>query len=253
MFFSGLAVYAALESESYFISKEKNFQIEMNTRQEDTMRSFSFAEYDIEAPSICRQANIYCHEKTIVTSHVTKEWEVIPVAAIWDPQLSPQDFANFYPNLPEDKIINDWSPSSQKWILQRILYERGLLEVFPTGKIGYLTEEAITKLQYYKNIEEVDELKGIVVIGPKTIKELNKLKTRMKSDDFISNSPMPLIPFENFSPFQQQRLLTINKALQRPLTFEEKQEVLVPSLGIVKPENSGNMLKFQGEAVIERN
>lgn len=248
-FFSG--VIAASQLGSYFIHAEKEFEIELNTRDENREEaSFSFAEYDIEAPAICGEANVFCHERTTITSQIKKEWEVVPVAQIWDPSLSPQDFANFYPDLNEDQIISDGSHPNDKWTVQKILHERGLLEVFPTGKIGFKTEEAITKLQHYKNIEEIDEEKGIVVIGPKTIKELNKLKDRMKSPEFTPNAPMPPLSLSDFPDFQQKRLQQINSELENREFIPSSSTPVFPSIGIVKPKNSGDLLKFSGKAEI---
>jgi hypothetical protein len=238
--------------DSYTISAQKNFSIELDTRNKGEKKSFSFADYDITAPSVCHQANVYCHEKTTIHTYIEKEWEIIPIPQIWDKTLTPQQFAQFYPDLPDTTPINDWSPSQQKWITQRILYERGLLDVFPTGKIGFKTEEAIIKLQYYKDIEEVDERLGIVIIGPKTIKELNALKSIMEEPEFISRSGLPPISSEDLTPFHKKRLEQINSEIvKRPLPPES--EILVPQMGIVKPKNSGNMLKFSGEAYIHIN
>jgi hypothetical protein len=249
VFFSG--VIAASKFESYFIHAEKEFEIELDTRNENIEEvSFSFAEYDIDAPAVCREANVFCHERTVITSQIKKEWEVVPVVQIWNPDLSPQDFANFYPDLPEDKIISNGSHPNDKWTAQKILYERGLLDVFPTGKIGFKTEEAITKLQHYKDIEEIDEDKGIVVIGPETIRELNKLKDRMKSPEFTPNAPMPPLSLSDFPEFQKKRLQQINSELEKRSLPVSSSSPVLPSIDIVKPENNGDLLKFRGKAEI---
>jgi len=250
-FLMGIGGYAAMDS--YVISKEKSFKIEVDTRNKSSQKAFSFADYDIEAPDECKKITVFCHEKTVITSHIYKEWEIIPVPSIGDKNLSPQGFSEFYPDLPEDEIIHNWSDPSKKWIVQRILYERGLLPVFPTGKIGFLTEEAIAKLQYYKGIEEVDEKKGVVVIGPKTIRELNKLKARMEAPEFVSRSPLPVIPFEDFAPFAQKRLVQIDEELQRRVYVPEKQEIKIPQGGIVKSKTPGNQIHFEGEVLLKIN
>ena len=247
--FSG--VVFANSFESYFLKKEKELEITVDTRDPEDSASFSFADYDIDAPAACRQANVFCHEKTIIKAHIEKEWEVIPVPAIWDEALTPQEFATFYPDLEEDQIINDWSNPTDKWITQRVLYERGLLDVFPTGKIGFKTEEAIADLQYFKGIEEIDEQKGIVVIGPQTIKELNKLKARMEDPNFVSRSPLPHIPNEERTAFHQKRISQISSELQRREALPVDTDPLAPQLPIIKPENNGNMIRFSGEATIK--
>jgi hypothetical protein len=249
LFFGTSLVFASFEN-SYFLYKEKEFEIELDTRTPSKNKGFSFADYDIKAPDICKSSHIFCYEKTKIHTTINKEWEVVPVPPIWDKSLTPQQFAKFYPDLEEDKIINNWSPAKDKWITQRILYERGLLPVFPTGKIGFLTEEAIIKLQFFKGIEEIDQAKGVVIIGPQTIKELNKLKKRMEDETFVSRSPYPEINFADYSDFHQKRLLTIDKELKRRKYLEEKEQ-LVPKLPIIKPKNSDKRLQLSGEASIK--
>lgn len=248
LFFGVLAIS---DKKSYFLYAEKDFQIELDTRIPATSKqSFSFADYDIDAPEDCKKKNVVCQERTIIHTKVEKQWEVIAIAPLWDDSLNSKDFSTFYPDLDEDQIISNGSHPNDKWIVQKILYERGLLDVFPTGKIGFKTEEAIAKLQHYKGIEEIDEYKNIIVIGPKTIRELNKLKNRMKSDDFIPQSPMPTITLNDFTPFQQERLKTMNsifKTLDRPSENSLSQR---PHLNIIKPENSGDVLKFNGKVEI---
>ncbi len=252
-FFSLVTATSALNS-SYFVKDHKSFEIEQDTRKEEKQdfSSFSFSTYDIPPPSICFKDNVFCHEKTIIKTNVEKEWEVISVPPVWSKNLTSQQFSEFYPELDSNKIINNWSNASDKWITQRILYERGLLDVFPTGLIGFLTEEAIIKLQYYKNIKETDEEKGIVVIGPKTINELNNLKKRMGNENFIPRTPLPAISLKDMDPFHQKRLVEIDKALKRN-KYEDPSGDNAPELVIVKPKNNGNLLQFSGEVKIINN
>ena len=244
-------VIFAATHESYFIEKEKDFVIEVDTREDKTnSASFSFEDIDIDAPSVCSQSHVYCEEKTVITTHIKKEWEVIAVPTIWDKSLTPQQFAKYYPNLKNDKPITDGSAPKEKWIAQKILYERGLLDVFPTGKIGYQTEQAVARFQYYKDIYEVNEKLGIVVIGPKTIQELNKLKDRMKNPLFTSRSPLPVIPTEDLKPFHKKRINQLDVELKTK-QLPPKAEVLVPQLPIIKKSKTGNLLKFTGTVEIK--
>lgn len=241
------SLFAKNDGNSYFIRKDKEVILELDTRNPNKDISFSFDDYDIAAPTVCQQANVFCEEKTYIKTYVEKEWEVTHVPQIWDKTLTAQQFSKYYPNLSEeDGVIHNWSDPKKKWIVQRILYERGLLGVFPTGKIGFMTEDAIARLQYYKGIEEIDYKKGIIIIGPKTIHELNKLKERMKNPDFVSRTPLPEIPFDHMTPFHQKRLGTIYEEL-RTREYIKNENTLVPQMGIMKPKDSGNLIQIQGE------
>lgn len=244
--------FVPLLAQAYFIKDGKSFDIQLDTRKGESTAAFSFADYDIKAPAVCSEPNVFCHEHTVIHSKLEKEWEVVEVPEISDKSLSAQQFATYYPDLDETKKISDGSPTSTKWIAQRILYERGLLSAFPTGKIGLQTEEAIIKLQHYKNIVEYDKNLKVTIIGPKTIKELNKLKAKMKDPNFASKSPLPNIPFKDFDPVHQERLLAMDKKYQQLAKQPpQKSETSNPNLSIVKPKNSGNVLKLFGEAKIQ--
>lgn len=243
--FSG-AIFASQLPNKHLIKNTKDFAVELNTRTPEKNQLFSLKDYDISAPTICQQSNVFCHEKLRIVSRIEKEWEVNYIPQIWDPELTAQDFANFYPNLPEDKIISDGSRPQDKWILQRILYERGLLDIFPTGKIGYLTEKAIIKLQHYKDIEEYDHNLGIAYIGPATARELNLLKERMKRSDFVSRSPLPPISINSLSNNHKLRLSTINTLLKTRKNPGDVNQVL-PLIDIKNSNLKGNMLNLFGE------
>lgn len=246
-------VLFAESANSYFLYDQKNLGISLDTRDKNGVAQFSFEEYDIPAPPVCKQENTVCHEKMTIKAHVEKEWEVVIVSPIWSKELTPQKFSEYYPNLPENKIITDGSSPQNKWIVQRILYERGLLDTFPTGKIGYKTEEAIAKFQYLKGIEEVDKKKKIIVIGPKTIKELNKLKEKMKDPSFISRLPLPATPTDKMTPFQQQRIAEIRKILVNEEKTGKTKNIETTSQKLPHfPQTlNGDRLKFFGEAKIQ--
>jgi len=227
---------------------EKNFKIEMDSRKSEDVKNFKLSDYDIKAPNVCQNANVICHEKTSINTTLVKEWEIISVPSLSDKTLTPQEFGNYYPNLNPDQVITNSSKSQDKWIVQKILYERGLLNVFPTGKIGLQTEEAIIKLQHLKGFTEYDNKRKVVIIGPKTITALNDLKNRMKSPNY-QKTGLPQISANEMSPEHQARSLEIQKALNTLPAVKANTKAPTPQIN--RPQNNGEVLKFSGEAQIQ--
>jgi aminopeptidase N len=96
------------------------------------------------------------------------------------------------------------------------LYERWILASKPTGKIGYLTEQAIMKLQCVKWFKEYDKTNGIFVIWPKTIEEINKIKNKMKKQGYIKKTFFPNVDLQKCWETFQTRNKLLNKLIVNP-------------------------------------
>ncbi|MEA3304231.1 MAG: hypothetical protein U9Q15_00420 [Patescibacteria group bacterium] len=227
------------------ITKTKVYEIDMDTRITRENTYIDFDDYNIDPPLECSQPNFACDEYSHIKIITTKTWNVKKTEKINSSSLTTSDFAKYYPNLPDIQEINNLSDPDQKWIVQRILYERGLLPVFPTGNIGYETEKAIIKLQHIKGFEEFDPKRGISYIGPQTIKELNGLKDRMQDPEYIPNHPLPVVRMDDLGNNHKKRYQDItNRQISSGYmpNYDTSNQV-----EIVKPHS----LRFSGGAKIE--
>lgn len=202
----GAFAVAKQEEPDDVIEKTKEYILKLDASDDVKSQKIDFSDYNIPAPEECNEPNIACHETAKIQITTTKQWKIYRTKTIDSPDLTSHDFAKKYPNLNENaESIDNTSPPEQKWILQRMLYERGLLPVFPTGNVGYETEKAIIKFQHIKGINEWDKRKGIVEIGPQTVKALNDLKERMKDPQYLEKRPLPVVKLNDLDDYHRLR------------------------------------------------
>lgn len=238
--------------ENNIIEFTKDYHIYLDSeKSKEKIVNIDFDNYNINPPKECLQKMSVCEETTDIHIITKKTWRVIRLDNISSKKLDPVLFAKYYPNIKSKNIINDGSPLQDKLITQRILYDRGLLNIEPTGKIGWLTEIAIMKLQHLKGIKEYDEKKGIVYIGPKTIKELNALKDRMKDPNYLKNNPLPNINVNDFDENFKKRLNEIQNMINKTSPNQnELYKNAINSSNVVIPPIKPEYLKFEGRAKI---
>jgi len=260
LFLFSLAIGHAQEdiySKEEIIQKESTYQIHLDSTDPETnMQKINFDAANIEPPAQCKDPLMICDEESVVNIHTVKTWKLRKVRQLNDPLLSPDEFAKKYPNLKDNvKEINDGSPPDQKFIAQRILYERGLLRRLPTGKIGYETEQAVIKFQHLKGFAEYDAARQITYIGPRTIKELNALKDRLQDPNYLKEKPLPEVGEKDLGEPHLSRMQKINQLVEKPEADDSKRSDFPGSAGnveIQKPQNNGSVVQFQGEAVIQK-
>ena len=120
-----------------------------------------------------------------------RTWKIKTLPTLSSHELTSTDFAKYYPDLPSGSTISNKSPINERYTVQQILYQRGLLPVFPTGAFGIETEKAILRFQFLKNIKEQEKKTQKFIIGPKTVDALNQLKQKMKDPEYLKKTPLP--------------------------------------------------------------
>jgi len=252
--FLGFYTYSQVFSgNSYVIEKERVYELDAEASEEELQRSISFASDDISSPEVCQEPQVFCSESTKITVKTAKTWSIIELPAITSLGLQPEEFAQYYPNLDPVSRITDGSPPQQKLILQRILYDRGLLPVAPTGKIGYETEKAIIKLQHIKGIvDEFDGINKVTIIGPQTINELNALKKRMQNKGYLEEKPLSIVIPQELPSSAQERLARIEELEEewkdQPFSKQKIEDLTTPAFNFHSPVP----IKYSGEATIEK-
>jgi len=201
----------------------------------------NLSDMSIDVPVECKSD--FCYEESSVVVKVKKIWKPLTTIVNSD-SLKSWEFAKEFSNLAEDQTIDNKSPVYDRVVLQKILYDRWLLWTKPTGKIWYLTELAVMKLQCIKWFSEYNSSKSIFEIWHKTIVELNKLKERMKNPDYLSDSKLPEIELSICGKDFISRYNTINSLLKNPPTWANNtySNMIVPDTSI----------KWEGEVIIKK-
>ena len=154
--------------------------------------NINLADMDFSDPKECK--NNFCYKEIQITVTVKKLWKPI-IVVINDESLKSWDFAKDFQNISEKKLLNNNSSIIDRLVLQKVLYERWLLDSKPTWKIWYLTEQAVMKLQCIKWLKEYNESSWIFIIWSKTISEVNKIKDKMEDPNYLKNTRFPNIDF----------------------------------------------------------
>lgn len=165
-----------------------NQSSDLSINPEET--NIDLSKMDFDDPSECKTD--FCYKESEIIVSVKKIWKPMSVVinSTW---LKSRDFANNFPNISEKKLINNYSSIYDRYVLQKVLYDRWLMNTKPTWKIWYMTEQAVMALQCIKWIKEYDEKNWIFLIWSKTISEINKLKERMKNSEYLKNTKLPTI------------------------------------------------------------
>lgn len=205
-----------------------------------------------EPPTECYDQTVACEESTEITVITKKVWTPVKLGSILDEKLDPATFAKYFPKLNENQTISNGSRQPDKLIAQRALYEAGLLNSLPTGKFGYQTELAVIKLQCLKGIEEYDTKKKIAIMGPKTIKEINAIKAKLRDPTYFDKNPLPTVNLGKCAKNLSARAATINTLLASPLPASTSNPVdaksAAKSIKAVAPKS----VNFDGQVIIKK-
>lgn len=193
--FGGISFSECINNKLWFweCQQSKNIFLEQNLENiSDPIKTsyINIGNMNFDDPKECDKD--FCFKETHVTISIKKVWKPMSMI-INDEKLKSRDFAKNFPNIVESKLLDNSSPVYDRYILQKVLYERWLLWTKPTGKIWYLTEQAIMKLQCIKNIKEYDKNNWIFIIWKQTISEINKIKDNMKDNNYLKNTRVPNI------------------------------------------------------------
>ncbi len=188
---------AALSTNMWQVTNTQTFETQASSGEEASENVLKIVKDDSAVPEICKKRALgtTCSQATQIKVEVNTIWTIIEAAPIDSESLTTTEFAKNYPNISETGELTNDSSEEDKLIAQKILYERGMLALPPTGFLGHLTKMAVTHLQNVKNIYDEPNR-----IGPKTIKELNDLKKRMEEDGYVENNPLPEPDPTTFAP-----------------------------------------------------
>lgn len=233
-------------------SGQKTIFLDTNASNNLSESRLNLSDFNVDPPAECQKADIACEQITQITVTTKKVWTPIQLSSIMSATLKPEVFAKYFPNLPADKTITNGSPLKTKLIAQRIFYERGLLPVLPTGRLGYLTELATMKLQCLKGFSEYDSTKAIFYAGPKTISALNTLKENLRDPGYLAAHPLPAVDLSRCGvdfQIREENIATALKTLTPKNTATgTPASTANKSIPLLKP----NFLKLEGEVVIQK-
>ena len=193
--------------QTFMRTESKTVEIDLDTRDDQDVRSINLSDYDIARPAECDDPTVFCQEYTHVHVTIDKTWEIVQVGSVRSEELSASEFAAYYPNIQSESVTSN-SPTEDILLLQRALYDRGLLPVEPTGRFGVLTELAMLHFQQIKGYEEWGN--GEVIAGPRSVADINAMKDRMKDPEYLQDTSVPELDIGQLSEGQSNRLALLN-------------------------------------------
>lgn len=215
--FSSFSYWDCLYNKQWYweCSQTKNILLDQTIDRTITPEetNINLADMDFSDPKEC--TTDFCYKESQITVTVKKIWKPM-TSLINSNSLNSWDFAKTFPNISEKKTLTNTSPVYDRFILQKVLYERWLLDSKPTWKIWYLTEQAVMALQCIKGFKEYDESKWMFIIGPKTIAEINKLKERMKDSTYLKKTRFPSVDFSSCWIEFKERNESLNTLIWNP-------------------------------------
>lgn len=186
---------------------------------------------DMPPPKECINDE-YCYEETSVVVVIRKTWKPV-LAVINNEAMPPSEFAEKFRDVDLTGVLTNDSPLLDKVIFQKTLFNRWLIDKV-TGKLWYLTELAVMRLQCIKWIVEYDESKTMFQAWPLTIKEVNELKDRMKEEEYLAKTKLPKIDLATCGKEFKQREKAIETLMQSPPSWAiktyPKKAITDPSL-----------------------
>lgn len=243
-----ITVTTAIAATTKTVSETKEFQLYLDNTSTESEKILDLNTYSIPAPEECSNKNTLCEETVQVTINVEKTWVITTIASLDSAELESWEFAEKYSDLEECEELNDGSAPEDKFIAQRILYERGLLPVLPTGRIGYQTEKAVLELQALKDIYEYDAYRNIFYIGPETIRALNSLKDNLKDPEYLENNPLSDLTAEDLPEEYRDRWTELTNLIQSSNKYN--YPLSSDDITIDQPDNNGEQLSIEGQAKI---
>ena len=144
-------------------------------------------------------------------------------------------------------------------LLQRPLYDRGILPVLPTGRFGAMTEQAILHFQQIKGIDPCTDRPAYA--DNRTVAEINKMKHRMRDPDYLRQTQAPNFEIQALCPqtkYRAQLLDDFIKAANRgkirtvPKPIAPSRKEVQISLPSQQPGTVNEALKLEGFVRIEK-
>lgn len=193
-FYAGLLVFLFLPSTILAVqtstrTETKTVEVSLSSNSKQPMSTIDLEQYNIAMPAECALANVSCIESTQIKMTITKNWEITTVYPLEDERLKPEEYALYYPNMSDENPIKKNSEPDQVKLLQRALYERGILGTLPTGRYGALTELAVLHFQQIKGLDTCSD--GPIIADATTINELNSMKNRMADASYTIVTSAP--------------------------------------------------------------
>lgn len=172
-------------------TEQKSIEIELDSTSDDLTKEIDLSGYTITMPEVCKNANVGCKEHTKVYLRLVKTWEITTVPALTDAKLQSTEFSTYYPNLDTSKPITKHSDPKDIMLLQRALYERGLLPTLPTGRYGAMTELSVLHFNQIKGLAQCSDF--ALQATTATLAEINAMKDKMKDEAYLRvTNPPPL-------------------------------------------------------------
>ena len=219
-----LSASTATAVNSWTKTETSSMQIELSSDDGDDMKRIDLSQYDLPQPEECMSPTVRCTEKTNVYLTVETEWTIEEFADVQSRELTAYEYAVNYPPIEVQEVLPASDPKDIL-LLQRALYDRGLLSVPPTGRFGALTERAILHFQQIKGYEEW--FNGKVIAGERTIDDINAMKLRMQDPEYLQATTAPPLLPAALSPAQSERLDIIDTFIDAA-TRNEIQQVVPP-------------------------
>jgi hypothetical protein len=170
-------------------TEQKSVEIELDSSSDDLTKEIDLSAYSISTPEVCKNANVGCKEHTKVYLRLVKTWEITTVSALTDKKLSSTEYATYYPNLDTTKPITKNSDPKDIMLLQRALYERGILPTLPTGRYGAMTELSVLHFNQIKGLADCSSNASQATTA--TLLEINAMKERMKDASYLATTRAP--------------------------------------------------------------
>lgn len=208
--YNSSSYFQCTDEKKIYLNEDMNGELNLNEIMLD------IGNIDMPPPTEC--VKDYCYEETNVVVTIKKTWKPL-LSVINNSAMKPSDFAKKFEDIAETTVVDNWSPVFDRVVVQKVLYERWLLGAKPTGKIWYLTELAVMKLQCIKWFSEYNDAKAVFEIGPKTIEAINTLKHKMKDEKYLKNTWFPPVDFAKCGKEFVTRQSKIEWLLQSPPTW----------------------------------
>lgn len=204
-------------SDDWFFEcvQEKYISLNENIWEESNLDKITLDLSQIDMPPPKECITDFCYEESNVIVILRKTWKPF-LSIVNSDSMTTWGFAKEFDDIKETILVNNRTPIFDRVILQKVLYDRGLLWTKPTGKIWYLTELAIMRLQCIKWYSEYNTSKTIFEIGPQTIKEINNLKNRMKDQSYLASTSLPNVDLSQCGNEFVRRQSTIEWLLDTP-------------------------------------
>lgn len=201
--------------------QQKTVEVQLDSKSDDLTKEIDLSKYDIPQPAVCARPNVHCEESTNVNIKITRVWNITSVYELNDARLKAEEFAQYYPDVSEEVPLTRNSDPKQVLILQRVLYERGMLETLPTGRYGAQTQRAVLHFNVIKGLDRCDGKTSVA--SRATLRAINALKRRMADTKYLASTKVPPIATSTLCPPTQKELALLDAFAAAARRGEVKQ------------------------------